>query len=152
MQGRYSMRHAVWKIVRATLWLGVCNLLAAALAAQCSDAPLNIPPAAYVSGDHSYSGFPSATNSTNTAPTTSTASPGFQLSAAATATFSAPNCIHLAQGFSAQAGSATNMFTAWVNVGPEVISLSPSNSSGYNQVFTWTVSSPSWPRAIVMTA
>jgi hypothetical protein len=117
-------------LVRSALWFCACNVLAAVLAAQCSN-PAQVPNGTYTSGDHS------ATD--NNALSASS----FVISGSATATFVAGNCIQLLPGFHATAGTAPTTFHAGVETTPSNISVSPSSGSGLTQPFTWTVSSPS---------
>ena len=117
-------------LVRAALWFCACNLLAAALAAQCSS-PTQVPNGTYTSGDHS-----AADNNALSAS-------NFQLSGSATATFVAGNCIQLQPGFQAMAGTAGTTFQAWVEYAPTAISFLPGNGTGMSQQFTWSVFSPS---------
>jgi hypothetical protein len=116
--------------VRPALWFCACNLLAAALTAQCSN-PTPVPDGTYISGDHS------ATD--NNALSAS----NFVISRSATATFVAGNCIQLLPGFHATAGTAGTTFHAWVETAPAAVSVSPSSGSALSQAFTWTASSPS---------
>jgi len=69
----------------------------------------------------------------------------FVISASASATFVAGNCIQLLPGFHASAIGATvpTTFHAWAETAPAAVSISPPSGSGMNQAFTWTVSSPS---------
>lgn len=101
-------RSTAQELLRALFWFCACNLMTALLPAQCTS-QTTIPPGSYTTGDHSYTDA--------NALVTSSTSPYFQISGSATATFSAANCINLAQGFSAQ-GSGSNIFQAWVNAGP----------------------------------
>jgi hypothetical protein len=118
-------------LARPALWFCACNLLAAALVAQCSN-PTQVPNGTYTSGDHSQ------------VDTNALSASNFAVSGSATATFAAGNCIHLAPGFHASAIGATvpTTFHAWVDIAPSAVSFSPSNQSGLSQPFTWTVSSP----------
>jgi hypothetical protein len=117
-------------LVRPALWFCACNLLAAALAAQCSN-PTQVPNGTYTSGDHS------ATDNN------ALSAANFVLSGSATATFVAGNCIDLQPGFHATAGTAGTTFHACVETAPADVSVSPPSGSGLSQAFTWTVSSPS---------
>jgi hypothetical protein len=126
-----SKSRGVAKIpVRPALWFCACNLLAAVLAAQCSN-PTRVPDGTYTSGDHSYRDN-NALSAAN-----------FVLSGSATATLVAGNCIQLLPGFHATAGTAGTTFHAWVETVPADVSFSPLSGSGPSQPFTWTVSSPS---------
>src|SRR5215471_11928828 len=80
-------------LVRPVLCFCACSLLAAVLAAQCTN-PIAVPNGTYTSGDHSQvdNNALSASN--------------FAVSGGATATFAAGNCIHLAPGFRANATGA----------------------------------------------
>src|SRR5208283_681955 len=119
-------------LVRPALWFCACNVLAAALAAQCTN-PTQVPNGTYTSGDHSQVDN-NALSAANVA-----------LSGSATATFVAGNCIQLLPGFHASAIGATvpTTFHAWVETAPAAVSGSPSSGTGLSQPFTWTVSSPS---------
>ncbi|MCC7157780.1 MAG: IPT/TIG domain-containing protein [Bryobacterales bacterium] len=118
-------------LVRPALWFCACNLLAAALAAQCTS-PTQVPNGTYTSGDHSQ------------VDNNALAASNFSVSSGATATFVAGNCIHLGPGFRANAVGATvpTTFHAWVDIAPSAVSFLPSNQTGLSQPFTWTVSSP----------
>jgi hypothetical protein len=118
-------------LIRPALWFCACNLLAACLAAQCTN-PTQVPNGTYTSGDHS------ATD--NNALSASTV----VLSGGASATYVAGNCIQLLPGFHASAIGATvpTTFHAWVETAPAAVSVSPPSGSGLSQPFTWTVSSP----------
>ena len=119
-------------LVRPALWFCACNVLAAALAAQCTN-PTQVPNGTYTSGDHSQVDN-NALSAANVV-----------LSGGATATYVAGNCIQLLPGFHASAIGATvpTTFHAWVETAPAAVSVSPSSGSGLAQPFTWTVSSPS---------
>jgi len=121
-------------LARPALWFCACNLLAAALSAQCTN-PTQVPDGTYTSGDHS--------QVDNNALSASS----FSVSQGATATFAAGDCIHLGPGFSANAVGATvpTTFHAWVDIAPTPVSVSPSSpppNPPLTQSFTWTVSSP----------
>lgn len=129
-----SKSRGVTKIpVRSALWFCACNVLAAALAAQCSNPITPVPDGTYASGDHSQV----ANNALSAA--------NIVLSGSATATFVAGNCIQLLPGFHASAIGATvpTTFHAWVDVAPAAVSVSPASGNGTSGPFTWTVSSPS---------
>jgi len=117
-------------LVRPALWFCACNLLAGALAAQCSS-PTQVPNGTYTSGDHS------ATDNN------ALSAANVVLSGSATATYVAGNCIQLLPGFHASAIGATvpTTFHAWVETAPSAVSVSPSSGTGLTQPFTWTVSS-----------
>ena len=90
-----SKSRGVSKIpVRRVLWFCACNLLAATLAAQCTN-PTQVPNGTYTSGDHS------ATD--NNALSASS----FAISGSATATLVAGNCIQLLPNLHASAIGAT---------------------------------------------
>ena len=126
-----SISRGVTKIpVRPALWFCACNLLAATLAAQCSN-PTQVPNGTYTSGDHSYTDN-NALSASN-----------FVLSFGASATFVAGNCIQLLPDFQATAGTSGTTFHAWVDLSPTAVSVFPTSGSGISQQFTWTVSSPS---------
>jgi Divergent InlB B-repeat domain len=121
-------------LLRPALWFCACNLLATAVAAQCTN-PTQVPNGTYTSGDHSQvdNNALSASN--------------FAVSSGATATFVAGNCIHMAPGFRANAAGATvpTTFHAWADIAPTPVSVVPSSppqNPPLSQSFTWTVSSP----------
>ncbi len=127
-------RRVLSVLVRPVRWFCACNLLAAAMSAQCTN-PTQVPDGTYTSGDHS--------QVDNNALLAS----NFAVSGGATATFSAGNCIHLAPGFRANAVGATvpTTFHAWVDIAPTAVSVVPSSpppNPPLSQSFTWTVSSP----------
>lgn len=129
-----KQRWAPSAMVRPALWFCACNLLAAAMSAQCTN-PTQVPNGTYTTGDHS--------QVDNNALSASS----FGVSTAATATFAAGNCIHLGTGFRANAVGATvpTTFHAWVDIAPTPISVVPSSppqNPPLTQSFTWTVSSP----------
>jgi hypothetical protein len=129
-----KQRRVLSALLRPALWFCACNLLAAALSAQCTN-PTQVPNGTYTSGDHS--------QVDNNALSASS----FAVSGGATATFAAGNCIHLAPGFHASAIGATvpTTFHAWVDIAPSAVSFSPSSplqNPPLSQPFTWTVSSP----------
>ena len=84
----------VCAVFRPALWWFAGNLLAASLAAQCTN-PTQVPDGTYTTGDHSQ------------VDNNALAASNFALSGGATATFTAGNCIHLAPGFHANAIGAT---------------------------------------------
>jgi hypothetical protein len=118
--------------VQLALRFCACNLLAAALAAQCSN-PTQVPNGTYTSGDHSQ------------ADNNALSAANFAVSGGATAMFVAGNCIQALPGFHANAIGAMvpTTFHAWVETAPAAVSVSPPSGSGLSQAFTWTVSSPS---------
>ncbi len=116
-------------LVRPALWFCVSNLLAGALAAQCTDVS-QVPNQTISSGTVCYSN-----NDTLTAA-------GVTINGSASVTFVAGHTVHLTPGFRATAGTAGTTFHAWVETAPSAISVSPSSGSGLSQQFTWTVSSP----------
>ncbi len=117
-------------LVRPALWLCAANLLAGALAAQCTNAS-QVPNQTISSGTICYSN-----NDTLTAA-------GVTINGSASVTFVAGHTVHLTPGFRATAGTAGTTFHAWVETAPSVVSVSPPSGSGLSQQFTWTVSSPS---------
>lgn len=119
-------------LVRCALWFCACNVLAAALAAQCTS-PTQVSNGTYTSGDHS------ATDNN------ALSAANFVIGGSATATFVAGNCIQLLPGFHASAIGATvpTTFHAWVETAPAAVSVAPTSGSGLTQPFTWTFSSPS---------
>jgi hypothetical protein len=129
-----KQRRVLSPLLRPALWFCACNLLAATAAAQCTN-PTQVPNGTYTSGDHSQ------------VDNNALAASNFAVSSAATATFAAGNCIHLAPGFRANAVGATvpTTFHAWVDIAPTPVSLVPSSppqNPPLTQTFTWTVSSP----------
>lgn len=117
-------------LVGPTLWFCASNLLAAALAAQCTSVT-QVPNQTISSGTVCYSN-----NGTLTATDVS-------INGSASVNFVAGQSIHLGPGFHATAGSAPTTFHAWVETAPSVISVSPSSGSGASQLFTFATSSPS---------
>ncbi|MBI4873846.1 MAG: hypothetical protein HY822_04340, partial [Acidobacteria bacterium] len=117
-------------LVRPALWFCASHLLAAPLAAQCTN-PTQIPNQTISSGTASF------------ADNNALAATGVVVSGSASVSFVAGNCIQLGPGFRATAGTAPATFHAWVQTAPSVVSVSPSSGSGLSQPFTWTVSSPS---------
>ncbi len=117
-------------LIRPALWFCACNLLAAALTAQCTS-PTQIPNQTISSGTYTFSDNNALQANSVT------------INGSASVTFLAGNCIHLGPGFRATAGTAPTTFHAWVETAPSVISASPTSGSGLSQQFTWTVSSPS---------
>ncbi|HWQ55153.1 MAG TPA: chitobiase/beta-hexosaminidase C-terminal domain-containing protein [Bryobacteraceae bacterium] len=120
-------------LVGPALWVCATNLLAAALAAQCTNVT-QVPNQTISSGTSCYSN-----NGTLTAT-------GVTINGSASVNFVAGQSIHLGPGFRAEAadpGAAPTTFHAWVETAPSIISVSPSGSSGMNPVFTVTASSPS---------
>lgn len=111
------------------LWFCASNLLAAALAAQCTSVS-QVPNQTISSGTVCYSN-----NDTLTAAAVT-------INGSASVTFVAGHTVHLTPGFHATAGTAGTTFHAWVETAPSAISVSPSSGSGVSQQFTWTVSSP----------
>jgi hypothetical protein len=121
-------------LIRPAHWFCLCNLLAAALSAQCTK-PTPVASGTYTSGDHSQVDD-NALSASN-----------FAVSGGASATFSAGNCIQLNPGFHASAIGATvpTTFHAWVDIAPTAVSVVPSSppqNPPLSQSFTWTVSSP----------
>jgi hypothetical protein len=123
------MRRVLRVLRRPTLWFCACNLLAAALTAQCAN-PTQIPNQTISSGSLN---FPN-----NNALTAS----NVVIGGSASVTFVAGNCIQLAPGFNATAGAAGTTFRAWLETAPSVVSAAPSSGSGSAQQFTFTASSP----------
>lgn len=130
MRAASKSRRVAGILVRPALWFCACNLLAAVLAAQCSN-PTQVPNQTISSGTYN---FPD-----NNALTAS----NVVINGSASVTFVAGNCIQLLPGFHATAGTAGTTFHAWVETAPAAVSVSPVGGSGLNQPFTWTVSSPS---------
>jgi AraC-like DNA-binding protein len=117
-------------LVRPALWFCACNLLAAVLAAQCTN-PTQVPNQTDTSGTYNYSDN-NALSASNVV-----------VSGSASMTLVAGNCIQLLPGFHATAGTAATTFHAWVEAAPADVSVWPSNGTGMNQSFTWAASSPS---------
>jgi hypothetical protein len=114
---------------QAALWFCASNLLAATLAAQCSN-PTQVPNQTISSGTVNY------------ADNNALAAANVVINGSASVTFVAGNCIELQPGFRATAGTAATTFHAWVESLPSVISAAPASGSGSSQTFTWTASSP----------
>ncbi len=117
-------------LVRPALWFCASNLLAAVLAAQCSN-PTQVPNQTISSGTVNYSD------------NNALAASNVIINGSASVTFVAGNCIDLQPGFHATAGTAGTTFHAWVETAPTADSVSPSSGSGLSQPFTWKASSPS---------
>lgn len=115
-------------LVRPAFWFCACNLLAATLAAQCSN-PTQVPNQTDNSGSYNYSDN-NALSASNVV-----------VNGSASMTFIAGNCIQLLPGFHATAGTAAITFHALVEAKPSAVSVSPSGGTGLSQAFTWTVSS-----------
>src|SRR5215471_10483861 len=92
-------------LVRPALWFCACNLLAAALPAQCTN-PTQIPNQTISSGSPTFS-------DNNALEAT-----GVAINGSASVTFFAGHCIHLGPGFRATAGTAPTTFHAWVDIAP----------------------------------
>jgi len=117
-------------LLRPALGFCACHLLAAALAAQCSN-PTQVPNQTISSGTANYSD------------NNALAASSVVINGSASVTFVAGNCIQLLPGFHAKAGTAGTTFQAWVETAPADVSVSPASGSGLTQAFTFTVSSPS---------
>ncbi|MEK7995031.1 MAG: malectin domain-containing carbohydrate-binding protein, partial [Planctomycetota bacterium] len=117
-------------VVRTALWFCASNLLAAVLAAQCTNVS-QVPNQTISSGTPCYSN-----NNTLTASEVI-------IYGSASVSFVAGQSIHLQPGFQATAGTAGTTFHAWVETVPTADSVSPSSGSGLSQAFTWKASSPS---------
>jgi uncharacterized repeat protein (TIGR02543 family) len=130
MRAASKTRRVAINLIRTALWFSACNVLAAVLAAQCSN-PTQVPNQTDSSGTYNYSD--------NNALSASSV----VVSGSASMTLVAGNCIQLLLGFHATAGTAATTFHAWVETAPTAVSVSPANGSGLSQPFTWTVSSPS---------
>jgi hypothetical protein len=130
MRAASKSRRVAKTLVRPALWFCACTLMAAALAAQCSN-PTQVPNQTISSGTTSYSD------------NNALAASNVIVNGSASVTFVAGNCIDLQPGFHATAGTAGTTFHAWVETAPADVSVSPPSSSGLSQAFTWTVSSPS---------
>jgi hypothetical protein len=118
---------------RQALWFCACNLLTAALSAQCTSVS-QVPNGTISSGTPCYSN-----NDTLTAA-------GVTINGSAKVTFVAGKTIRLTPGFRATAptgGAASTTFHAWVETAPSVTSVSPASGSLMTQTFTFTASSPS---------
>ena len=125
-----NFRGVVSAVVWPALWFCAWNLLATALAAQCTNVS-QVPNQTISSGTSCYSN-----NDTLTAA-------GVTINGSASVTFVGGHTVHLAPGFHATAGTAGTTFHAWVETVPSVVSVSPASGSGLSQQFTWTASSPS---------
>jgi hypothetical protein len=120
-------------LARPALCFCACNLLAATLAAQCTNPTPVLTNQTVSSGTATYSDINAFTT---TQPSTG----------ARASHFVAGNCIELGSGFHAKAtdpGAAPTTFHAWVETAPADVSATPSSGSGLTQLFTWKVSSPS---------
>src|SRR5271157_1629577 len=117
-------------LVRLALWFCACNLLAAALSAQC---PSPVTP---VLTNQTVS------SGTNTYTDTNALSTNAVINGSASVTLFAGHCIELQPGFHATAGTAGTTFHAWVDVAPNGLSVSPANGTLVTQQFTWAASSP----------
>lgn len=118
---------------RPALWFCACNLLTAALSAQCTSVS-QVPNGTISSGTPCYSN-----NDTLTAA-------GVTINGSAKVTFVAGKTIRLTPGFRATAptgGAASTTFHAWVESAPSVVSVSPATGSAMTQTFKFTASSPS---------
>ena len=119
-------------LARTALWFCASNLLASALAAQCTS-PTQVSDGTYTTGDHSAS----SDNALKAA--------SFVIGGSATATFFAGHCIELDPGFHATAGTVPTTFHAWVDSAPYGLDTSPKSGGGpsnQSTQFTWTASSP----------
>jgi hypothetical protein len=123
-------RRGLSVLVRPALWFCACNLLAAALAAQCTNVS-QVPDQTISSGTSCYSNNDMLTAA------------GVTINGSASVTFVAGHTVHLMPGFRATAGTAGTTFHVWVETAPSTISVFPSSGSGLSQQFTWTGSSPS---------
>jgi hypothetical protein len=114
--------------IRLALWFCAFNLLAAALAAQCSN-PTQVPNQTISSGAYTFSDSNALSAS------------GVVINGSASVTFTAGNCIQLLPGFDAKAGSAGTTFHAQIGTPPQYSlttavspsgagTISPSCSSG----------------------
>ncbi|MGB7723152.1 MAG: chitobiase/beta-hexosaminidase C-terminal domain-containing protein, partial [Bryobacteraceae bacterium] len=98
--------------VRLALWFCACNLMAAVLAAQCSN-PTQVPNQTISSGTANYSD------------NNALAASSVVINGSASVTFLADNCIDLQPGFHATAGTAATTFHAWIGASvPSITSLS----------------------------
>jgi hypothetical protein len=130
MRAASKLRGVTKILVGPALCFCACNVLAAALAAQCSN-PTLVPNQTISSGTTNYSD--------NNALSASSV----VINGSASVAFAAGNCIQLLPGFHATAGTAGTTFHSWVETAPAAVSVSPASGSGITQAFTWTVSSPS---------
>jgi len=126
-----KLREVLSASIRPALWFCACNLLAAALSAQCTGTVTPVLTNQTVSSG-------TATYSDNNALSTNAV-----INGSASITLFAGHCIELQPGFHATAGTAATTFHAWVDVAPNGLSVSPSSGTGLTQQFTWTASSPS---------
>src|SRR6266545_155815 len=128
MRAAWKARETGKDLTRAALCFCACNLLAAALAAQCPS-PVGLTPDQNVtSGTNTWrsNGSFKATN--------------YTVSGSASVTFVSGQCIELAPNFHAT-GTAPTPFHAWVGALPTV-SASPRDVVGTSGQITWTGSSP----------
>jgi hypothetical protein len=133
MKTAMAVARAAKTAARPALWLCACNLLTAALSAQCTSVS-QVPNGTISSGTPCYSN-----NDTLTAA-------GVTINGSASVTFVAGKTIHLTPGFRATAptgGAPSTTFHAWVETAPSVTSVSPASGSVMTQTFTFTASSPS---------
>jgi hypothetical protein len=121
-------------LLRAAFWFCASNLLAAALAAQCTNPTPVLTNQTVSSGSANY-------RDNNALDTNAI------INGSASLAFVAGHCIDLQTGFHATAGTAATTFHAWVDTAPSALSVSPPSSppggGPLTQAFTWTVSSPS---------
>ena len=101
MTREWEFRSGAKTLVRTAFWLCGCNVLAALLAAQCSN-PTEVPDQNITSGNASYTD------------TNALAATNFVVSDSGSVTFVAGGCIDLGPGFHAAAGTAPMAFHAWV--------------------------------------
>jgi hypothetical protein len=131
MRVEWKSRRAMKLLVCAASWFLGCNLLAAALSAQCAN-PTQVPDDTISTGYRSFSD--------NNALSANT----LIVNGSASVTMAAGNCLQLRPNFHATAGTAATTFHAWVETAPAAVSVSPSSGGpGLSGVFTYTVSSPS---------
>lgn len=126
-----SKLQRVSSAMRRTVFLfGACGLLVSTMAAQCTN-PTQVPNQTISSGSQTFSD----NNALRAA--------AVVINGSASVTFAAGNCIELAPGFRATAGSAPTTFHAIVESAPTADSAAPTSGSGLSQSFTFRASSAS---------
>lgn len=116
----------VW--VQGAVWLLGCTLPLMAQSASCVD-PKLVTNGPIIGGTFTVSDSNALKAS------------GVTISDDANVTFLAGNCIHLASGFRATAGTAPTTFHAWLDPAPTIVSALPDSGTGASQQFTYTLSS-----------
>ena len=125
-----QLRSVPSAVLRAGLLSCICLLLTSTGVAQCTN-PVQVPNQTISSG--------TATIADNNA----LRAEQVVVNGSASVMFAAGNCIELAPGFRATAGSAATTFHALVEATPSADSAAPSSGSGLAQAFTFNASSAS---------